>query len=100
MGFNRNRRISPDTAYAVRVEDGVVADERHVFQLRLGDQHPVEGIAMRPWKAAGAQRVRDRDRKVLKVLLAQDGRQIGDHIDGADTDRAAPWLRSPTHWRR
>lgn len=40
------RSQSPDSLHPVGVEDGVVARHGNAFGLGLGNQHPIEGIAM------------------------------------------------------
>lgn len=41
------QRRSPQPPYPIGIEHLLVADNSHVLRLRLGDQHAVEGVAMR-----------------------------------------------------
>src|SRR5260370_35922869 len=70
------RLASPEAANAVAVEYGLVGDESQVGKKRLGDQHPVEGIAMRTRQTAGSLAVPQIDRQFEKALTCDRGRKI------------------------
>lgn len=53
--------VSPDPGHAIAVEDRLVAHNRNVLQLRLGDEHTIERIAVPARQAAGPLSVEDRD---------------------------------------
>src|ERR1700722_7020001 len=40
----------PDSWHPVAIQRTVVADNRHILGLRLGDEHSVKGIFVRPWQ--------------------------------------------------
>jgi hypothetical protein len=42
----------------VHIENSVVADNRQIFNLRLRDQHPIEGVAVLTAKSTCPNRMR------------------------------------------
>ncbi len=49
--------ISPKQFYVVALQRLVAADQTHIFRLRLGHQHTVEGVAMVFRQLSGSQAV-------------------------------------------
>ena len=62
----------PEPADAVPVEQGFVGYERNVASQRLGDEHPVEGVAVELRQGPGARGVVHGDGQFLETL-AGDG---------------------------
>lgn len=56
------QRSIPEAAEFVGVEDGVVAEDRKILGLGLGDEHAVEGILVRAGEESGAGGVSASDR--------------------------------------
>jgi hypothetical protein len=52
---------SPDAAHVIVVEHAVVADDCHVFELCLRDQHAIERVTMVAGQRACSLRVQDGD---------------------------------------
>jgi hypothetical protein len=48
--------------HPVVTEAGVARHDREALDLGLGDEHPIERVAMMRWERSGRERVRDRDR--------------------------------------
>jgi len=71
----------PVSAHAHRIERVLVADQPHVFRLRLGNQHPVDRIPMRDPKLS----------RMLRGVRALDQlRECG--LGGMDGDFHGPIL--------
>ncbi len=62
------RLTLPEAADAVTVEHGFVRHEDEIGERRLGDQHPIEWVAMRTWQVSGRLTVVHRDRQLEKAL--------------------------------
>src|SRR5260370_40707190 len=62
------RRVLPDAAEAVGVEEGLVAENREIFGLSLGDEHSIERVLVRTGKESGANSVLDGNGKELKAF--------------------------------
>jgi hypothetical protein len=59
---------SPQTVRAVLVEDAIVADDRKILELRLGDEHSIERVAMCAGQTARALSVQDRNLERREAL--------------------------------
>jgi hypothetical protein len=53
--------VLPQACHAVAIEHFIVGDDGKVFDLSLGDQHPIEGVAMRSWKPTSSLRMEHSD---------------------------------------
>src|SRR6266478_8253311 len=62
------RRVLPDAAEAVGLEEGFVADNREIFGLGLGDEHSIERVLVRTGKESRANAVLDGNGKELKAF--------------------------------
>lgn len=66
-----------DAAHAVVIENASVADDAHVLELRLRNEHAIEWIPMIARKAAGALCVQHRDVQRDKALTADAAEHVG-----------------------
>ncbi len=69
--FHPAESLIPEATKLVIVEDGIAANDGQVFGLRLSDQHPIEGIAMRSREETSAGGVGGGDRKRFERLLRE-----------------------------
>lgn len=73
----------PEMRDAVSVEHAIVAHNRDILELRLGDEHPIERIAMVAWQPTGPLCVQDVMSSEEKAWLARHPGDIGRHFRGA-----------------
>ena len=90
------------------IENPIVADNRQILELGLGDQHPIEGVTVVAGQHSGTYSVVYRDGKILESQLRKVAVQIEDQVvpgrqlsqshfrrdlpcrDGADKDLILP----------
>jgi hypothetical protein len=63
---------SPNPLHAILVERHIRRDDQHGLHQALGDQHPVEGIAMIQWRTRALQSVFNADRQLLEPMRFDD----------------------------
>ena len=73
---------SPDPAYAILIEDFLVADYEQLFNLSLRDQHPVKWIPVRSWQHPGADSVVARHGQAQKVFPVNISTEVLHEIEG------------------
>jgi hypothetical protein len=71
---------SPDAPNAVIVEDAIIADDGHVLELCLHNEHPIERITMVALEAAGALSVEYRDVQGHEPLTANAAEDIHGNV--------------------
>ena len=76
-GQQVQKRVLPDAAEAVGVEEGFVADNREIFGLSLGDEHSIERVFVRTGKESRANAVLDGNGKELKAFALKMACEIG-----------------------
>ena len=64
-----NITVLPDSPDVILIEDAIVADDGNVFELSLGNQHPVERVPMLSRQPASPQSVLQRYRQWLNAQL-------------------------------
>ena len=75
------RRLVPEAAELIVVEDGVGTDNGEVLGLRLGDQDAVKGVAMRAGEQASTGGMSRGNGQRLKTLLDEDGVELRGEFD-------------------
>src|SRR3989442_12950407 len=65
------RRVLPDAAEAVGVEEGFVAENREIFGLSLGDEHSIERVLVRTGQESRANAVLGGNGKELKAFAVK-----------------------------
>src|SRR6266566_3618333 len=76
-GQQVQRRVLPDAAEAVGVEEGFVGDNREILGLSLGDEHSIERVFVRTGKESRANAVLDGNGKELKAFALKVACEIG-----------------------
>ena len=71
----------PEAGDAEQVEDTVVAEDREILELGLGDEHPVERIAMLAGQPPGSLGMHDRDVQSGEPLAGGCPRDVGGHLE-------------------
>lgn len=74
------RGISPYPSHVELIEHAVVAHDRNVFELRLGDQHAIEGVAVLAGDASGTLRMENGDIQRDKTLRGHTADDVGSDV--------------------
>jgi len=57
MGKRARTHASPDATHPILIEDFLVADDKHPFNLSLGNQHSIKWILVVSWQHPGTDSV-------------------------------------------
>src|ERR1700726_1199006 len=77
---HRPKPVLPKSPDAVGFKDRVVTDDRHVFRLRLSDQHAVEWILMQPRQKTSPNAMLRGNRQQLEPLALDPAREVGHEV--------------------
>src|SRR5262249_25704848 len=77
------RTRSPDAIDPVRIEYVFVAADWQILDLRLRDEHAIEGVLNRAWQAARALSVQDCYVEAREALAGDASGKIGGDVDGS-----------------
>ena len=104
-----NLVVSPQSAHAISIKRLLIGHQYKVFQHGLRNQHPVEGVAVRPWQRPRSLAVSKADRQTSKPLLCDRRFKVGDdgemshltrsRLYGRVDRRSQARLSGPIGWR-
>src|SRR5713101_6469026 len=74
---DRGRFALPDSANGEPVKHLIIADDRDILDLCLGNEHAVKRIFVRAFQEPGSNRMGRRDRELHEAILRQYGMKTG-----------------------